>query len=566
MDMVRNIINTLSPRGKAYLLISIVAFVLRGLCGMGMLLAVLGLIDTQMHGGPVDPLRSGLLVGGLLLLKTLCNAVADMAKHFAGFDLVEQIRQGIILRMKRFSLGFYTNERLGEISTIIHKDVDSMEGVVAHMWSRMVSDFALTLILGLWLFRTDWRMGLAMVALLPVALFSLLRGLAQGRRIQAASQDRLGDMVSLFLEYMRGIPVLKVFGAKGLFRERLEQSVRAFGQGSKEAARATANNLGRFALWMELSFALMATAGLLWVYRGELPLLAYLTFIVLSREFYKPFLGMEGHYINYIRVSDSYRRISRLLNAPVVEQVETPRRPERFDVSFERVDFGYGDGGFRMQGVSLHVPENTVCALVGPSGSGKTTITSLLLRFYEPTAGSIRIGGVDIRQMDYDHLLGQISIVMQNVILFSDTIASNILVGRRTATRAEVEQAARRAMIHDFIVGLPEGYDTVIGENGLGLSGGQKQRLSIARAFLKDAPILLLDEITSNVDPVNEHQIQLALSELVRGRTVIVIAHHLQTVQTAQQIVVMQRGRLVERGTHKELLGAGGTYAKMVGA
>ncbi|PIE84766.1 MAG: ABC transporter [Bacteroidia bacterium] len=564
--MVRNIINTLSPRGKAYLLISIVAFVLRGLCGMGMLLAVLGLIDTQMHGGPVDPLRSGLLVGGLLLLKTLCNAVADMAKHFAGFDLVEQIRQGIILRMKRFSLGFYTNERLGEISTIIHKDVDSMEGVVAHMWSRMVSDFALTLILGLWLFRTDWRMGLAMVALLPVALFSLLRGLAQGRRIQAASQDRLGDMVSLFLEYMRGIPVLKVFGAKGLFRERLEQSVRAFGQGSKEAARATANNLGRFALWMELSFALMATAGLLWVYRGELPLLAYLTFIVLSREFYKPFLGMEGHYINYIRVSDSYRRISRLLNAPVVEQVETPRRPERFDVSFERVDFGYGDGGFRMQGVSLHVPENTVCALVGPSGSGKTTITSLLLRFYEPTAGSIRIGGVDIRQMDYDHLLGQISIVMQNVILFSDTIASNILVGRRTATRAEVEQAARRAMIHDFIVGLPEGYDTVIGENGLGLSGGQKQRLSIARAFLKDAPILLLDEITSNVDPVNEHQIQLALSELVRGRTVIVIAHHLQTVQTAQQIVVMQRGRLVERGTHKELLGAGGTYAKMVGA
>ena len=287
-------------------------------------------------------------------------------------------------------------------------------------------------------------------------------------------------------------------------------------------------------------------------------------FVIVSREFYKPFINMESHWLNYIKVKDSYGRISRLLDAPFIANPGQPKTVERFDLSFEGVSFYYEEEGFEMKDLTFSVPEQTVTALVGSSGSGKTTLTNLLLRFWEPQAGNIRIGEVDIREMDYDYLLSKISVVMQNVILFSDTIANNIKVGDRNATQAEIEEAARRAMIHDFIVGLPDGYETKIGENGLGLSGGQKQRLSIARAFLKDAPILLLDEITSNIDPVNEYKIQQAMSALIRNRTVLVIAHHLQTIRNAHQIIVMDKGRLIESGTHAELEAKDGVYRKLL--
>lgn len=562
--MIRNILNELTARGVRHLIISALFFVVYALCGTAIMLTVLFLIDRHVSGGSVPFVSAAWILVGLLVLKTVSNAVADMSKHFAGFDLVERIREKIILKLKMFSLGFYTNERLGEISTVIHKDVDNMEMVVGHLWTRMSADFIVALILGIGLFCVDWRMGLAMIAVLPVALFSLYRGIRSGMKAQQEAQDGLADMVSLFVEYVKGIPVLKIFGGKGTFRDRLDRSVREFGESSKKTSRLAAVSVGRYAFLVELAFALMATLGLWWTLRGELSLVAYLMFVIVSKEFYKPFANMESHWLNYIKVKDSYGRISRLLDAPVIANPEQPKTAERFDLSFEGVGFHYEKEGFEMKDLTFNVPERTVTALVGSSGSGKTTITNLLLRFWEPQAGCIRIGGVDIREMDYDDLLGKISVVMQNVILFSDTIANNIKVGNRHATQAEIEEAARRAMIHDFIASLPDGYETKIGENGLGLSGGQKQRLSIARAFLKDAPILLLDEITSNVDPVNEYKIQQAMSALIRNRTVLVIAHHLQTIRNAHQIIVMDRGSLMEKGTHTELEAEGGLYYNLL--
>ena len=562
--MVRNILNELTARGVRHLIISALFFVVYALCGTAIMLTVLFLIDRHIQGESISFISAAWLLGGLLALKTLSNAIADMSKHFAGFDLVERIREKIILKLKMFSLGFYTNERLGEISTVIHKDVDNMEMVVGHLWTRMSADFIVALILGIGLFCVDWRMGLTMVAILPIALFSLYRGIRSGMKAQEESQDNLADMVSLFVEYVKGIPVLKVFGGKGMFRDRLDHSVSEFGESSKNISRLAAVSVGRYTFLIELAFALMATIGLWWTQQGELSLFAYLMFVIVSKEFYKPFVNMESHWLNYIKVKDSYGRISHLLNAPVITNPEQPKTAERFDLSFEGVGFHYEKEGFEMKALTFHVPEGTVTALVGSSGSGKTTITNLLLRFWEPQAGRICIGGIDIREMDYDYLLGEISVVMQNVILFSDTIANNIKVGNRNATQEEIEEAARRAMIHDFIISLPEGYETKIGENGLGLSGGQKQRLSIARAFLKDAPIILLDEITSNVDPVNEYKIQQAMSALIRNRTVLVIAHHLQTIRNANQIIVMDKGQLVENGTHAELEAKGGVYCKLL--
>ena len=562
--MIRNILNELTACGVRHLIISALFFVVYALCGTAIMLTVLFLIDRHISGESVSLVSAAWILGSLLVLKTISNAVADMNKHFAGFDLVERIREKIILKLKMFSLGFYTNERLGEISTIIHKDVDNMEMVVGHLWTRMSADFIVALILGIGLFYVDWHMGLAMIVILPVALFSLYRGIRSGMKAQQEAQDSLADMVSLFVEYVKGIPVLKVFGGKGMFRDRLDRSVSDFGESCKKTSRQAAVSVGRYVFLIELAFALMATIGLWWAWRGELSLFAYLMFVIVSKEFYKPFVNMESHWLNYIKVKDSYGRISHLLEASVIANPDQQKMVERFDLSFEGVAFHYEKEGFEMKDLSFSVPERTVTALVGSSGSGKTTITNLLLRFWEPMAGCIRIGGVDIREMDYDYLLSKISVVMQNVILFSDTISNNIKVGNRDATQEEVEKAARQAMIHDFIVSLPDGYETKIGENGLGLSGGQKQRLSIARAFLKDAPILLLDEITSNVDPVNEYKIQQAMSALIRNRTVLVIAHHLQTIRNAHQIIVMDKGLLSEKGTHAELEAIGGMYCKLL--
>jgi ATP-binding cassette subfamily B protein len=255
-----------------------------------------------------------------------------------------------------------------------------------------------------------------------------------------------------------------------------------------------------------------------------------------------------------------------VFHEPSVPNPQSPRDANEFDIDFENVSFSYesvGEGEFSLRDISFHVPRGHMVALVGPSGSGKTTVTNLLLRFWDAQTGNIKIGGVDIRDINYDDLLDHISIVMQNVHLTSGSILDNIKLGKRSATREEVIEASRRAQIHDFIAGLPRGYDTIVGENGVGLSGGQKQRVSIARAFLKDAPIVVLDEITSNVDPLNETKIQKAVSELAKNRTVLVIAHHLRTVRTAEQILVFDRGEIAESGRHEDLMARGGIYARL---
>ena len=361
--MVRNILNELTARGVRHLIVSTLFFVIYALCGTAIMLTVLFLIDRHIQGESISLISAAWILGGLLVLKTISNAIADMSKHFAGFDLVERIREKIILKLKKFSLGFYTNERLGEISTIIHKDVDNMEMVVGHLWTRMSADFIVALILGIGLFCVDWRMGLAMIAILPVALFSLYQGIRSGMKAQQEAQDGLADMVSLFVEYVKGIPVLKIFGGKGMFRDRLDRSVSEFGESSKKTSRLAAVSVGRYTFLIELAFALMATLGLWWTWRGELSLFAYLMFVIVSKEFYKPFVNMESHWLNYIKVKDSYERISRLLDAPEIVDPDQPKTAERFDLSFENIGFHYEKKGFKMKDLT-RTDGNGSCRLV----------------------------------------------------------------------------------------------------------------------------------------------------------------------------------------------------------
>ena len=561
--MIKEIWNTLTLGGKRALSLSVTGFTLYALSGIAMMYIVLKSLEAVMSGSSML-LWYWIALAACLLIKGGSNILADVKKHHAGFDIVFQIRKNIIYRLKAFSLGFYTNERLGEISTIIHKDVDKMEMVVGHVWTRMLADFIVSAILLTALVVYDPKMALLMISALPVAVLFLTLGLKRGERLEEKAGNDRADMVSVFVEYVKGIPLLKAFSESRRFEEKVEQTARDFGQSSKAVSRNRAAVLAVYGLIIDVSFWIMLTAGLLLLLTGKLPVYGFLLFAIISREFYKPFLALESHWVNYLTVTDSYRRIKKITEAETVPEPERPIHPTEYAISFEDVSFSYEEGGFTMQNISFHTPAQTLTALVGGSGSGKTTITNLLLRFWDVTDGAIRIGGVDVRDMSYDELLGSVSIVMQNVQLFADTIEGNIRLGKAAATQEEIITAAKKARIHDFIMSLPDGYQTMIGENGVGLSGGQKQRLSIARAFLKDAPILLLDEITSNVDPVNEALIQEAISELAKDRTVLVIAHHLSTIRSADQILVFQDGRIVQSGQHETLLSdSDGYYHKL---
>ena len=561
--MIKEIWNTLTPSGKRSLSLSVTGFTLYALSGIAMMYIVLKALEAVISGGG-NLLWYWVALVACLLIKGGSNILADVRKHYAGFDIVYQVRKNIIYRLKEFSLGFYTNERLGEISTIIHKDVDKMEMVVGHVWTRMLADFIVSAVLLTALVVYSPKMALLMVSALPVAILFLVLGLKRAKRLEEEAGNDLADMVSVFVEYVKGIPLLKAFSESRRFEKKVEQTACDFGQSSKAVSRNRAAVLSVYGLIIDVSFWIMLTAGLLLLLTGNLPVYGFLLFAIISREFYKPFLALESHWVNYLTVTDSYRRIKKITEAETVPEPEKPIHPTEYAISFEDVSFSYEEGGFTMQNISFHTPARTLTALVGGSGSGKTTITNLLLRFWDVTDGAIRIGGVDVRDMSYDELLGSVSIVMQNVQLFADTIEGNIRLGKAAATQEEIITAAKKARIHDFILSLPDGYQTMIGENGVGLSGGQKQRLSIARAFLKDAPILLLDEITSNVDPVNEALIQEAISELAKDRTVLVIAHHLSTIRSADQILVFQDGRIVQSGQHENLLSdSDGYYHKL---
>lgn len=562
--MFREMLKLLTKTGKRDLIISSVFFALYGLSSIAMIVIVFSILFQIFDGTSLDMLYKYFIAIGLLVVfKGICNMVADMKKHSAGFDIVQQIRERMIIKLKKFSLGFYTNERLGEINTILHKDVDNMSLVVGHMWSRMFGDFLIGAVVFVGLANIDIKLALIMAVSVPIALAFLYMTIKQSEKIENQNNSALLDMVSLFVEYVRGIPVLKSFSNNKSLDNELMNKTKKFGETSKSASRFKAKQLSIFGFLLDIGYLVLLIAGTIFVVKGNLDVLNFIIFAVISKEFYKPFASMEQHYMYYVSAVDSYERLSRILYADVIPDKVDGIVPKDNDIAFENIGFSYEKDEFKMENLSFDIDEKTMTALVGESGSGKTTITNLLLRFYDVQQGKITLGGVDIRDIPYDELLDRISIVMQNVQLFDDTIEENIRVGKKGATKEEIIKAAKKARIHDFIMSLPEGYETDIGENGGILSGGQRQRISIARAFLKDAPILILDEMTSNVDPVNESLIQDAITELAKDRTVLVIAHHLRTIQKADQILVFQKGKLLEKGKHRELLEKDGYYKKL---
>ncbi|CAN2327010.1 ABC transporter [Fusobacterium sp. oral taxon C10] len=562
--MFKEILKLLTKNGKKSLLISSLFFALYSLCSIVMLVIVFSIFFKILSGKDMISLyKNFIFISILVIFKGICNMIADLEKHNAGFDIVQKIRELMIIKLKKFSLSFYTNERLGEINTILHKDVDNMSLVVGHMWSRMFGEFLVAFVVFFGLIMFNIKLALVMVISIPIALGFLYFTIKKSKKIENKNNSALLDMVSLFVEYVRGIPVLKSFSNNKSLDKKLTEKIEKFGETSKITSKFKAKQLAIFAFLLDIGYFILLIFGTIFVLKGELNIFSFIIFSIVSKEFYKPFASMETHYMYYISAVDSYERLGKILYANTIPDRSNGLSPKKNNISFENIFFHYEKDNFKIEDLSFDIKENTITALVGESGSGKTTITNLLLRFYDVNQGSIKLGNIDIRDIPYDELLNRISIVMQNVQLFNNTIEENLRVGKKDANKEEIIEACKKSKIHDFIMSLPEQYETHIGENGGLLSGGQRQRISIARAFLKNAPILILDEMTSNVDPINESLIQEAITELAKNRTVLIIAHHLNTIQHADQIFVFQKGKLLEKGKHQELLQKKGYYKKL---
>jgi ATP-binding cassette subfamily B protein IrtB len=400
----------------------------------------------------------------------------------------------------------------------------------------------------------------SVVAAYPVFLWTnhTFRSLARERQdLQAEASARMD-------EYVQGLPVIRAFRLTG---ERLERFRRALDDYRRV-------NLRLVLKIAPVGLAFMATVmlgipcvlffGALWLFDGTIDAGTLVVFAVLVLRVYQPvFVAAES--FETLRIADaSLDRIARVLDEPAQPTPTTPAAlPERLDITLDQVTFGYKPGQPVLHDLDLHVPAGTTTAIVGPSGAGKTTVLHLVARFWDTTGGTVRIGGVDVRDLTAEQLFDAVTVVFQDVYLFPGTIFDNIAFGNPDAAPDTVHAAARAARAHDFITALPDGYTTPVGEGGATLSGGERQRISIARAILKDAPIVLLDEATSAIDPTNERLVQAALAELVVGKTLMVVAHRLATIRSADQIVTLDHGRLAERGTHDQLLAAGGLYAHL---
>lgn len=485
----------------------------------------------------------------------------DFSTGFAGIIKDSQITLGEHLR--RLSMGFYSSRDVGDLSTVLLRDYQTVGDLSQQLLPQVVViiiRFALAIVV---LSALDWRMTLVTFSVIPLALpfafISLKRMEQESADLQTAQQE----VASGIFEYVGGIQTLRAFNQAGQQFQSLKDSFdreRHSATKLETGAAAPVSMIGRFVLSCGMALVMLVGAWLLT--RGELPPFYYIAFLILTLTIYEPVMTLFTFIADFARTGRSGQRIRSLFAEDSLPEPQESEIPRGTQISFENVSFAYGDAEV-LHDVSLTFPAKSVTALVGPSGSGKSTITRLAARFWDVTKGTVRLGGVDVRRMKTDDLLSQVSVVFQDVYLFHDTIAANIRMGKDDATTDEIISAAKAAACHDFIMSLPEGYNTVVGEGGSTLSGGEKQRISIARALLKDAPIVLLDEATASLDPENEVLIQQAISSLVSEKTVIVIAHRLQSIMSADQIIVLEDGRVAESGNHYELVQSGGLYARL---
>ena len=540
---------------------------IKGICIM-MPLFLGFLLFNEFYEGTITVARCLIYFAGMaasLAVHILATNLSDRLQSTAGYKIFAEKRMELGARLRKLPMGYFTAGNIGKISSVLSSDMVFVEENVMQSIADMLGNGFSALLMVAFMYVIDWRIGLLVtgvsLAVVIAAVFMNKSGVKHSN-IRQQQNEELTDAV---ISHIEGIGVIKSYNLLG---EKSEDLTKNFRKTRDAALKFEFTQLP----WMVV-LNVLYTVGMsgivalgVWLYFENMMTLPYLIGCVLFA--FSIFLPLKTLYSESSRLTvmgSCLDRIEGVFGEKTLpdngkKHIPATGAPE---ILFENVTFAYGEED-TVRGVSFMAEKNTMTALVGPSGGGKTTLANLLARFWDIKSGSIKVRGVDIRDVPLAELMDKISMVFQRVYLFQDTVYNNIAMGRPTATREEVEEAAKKARCYDFIMNLPQGFDTVIGEGGASLSGGEKQRISIARCILKDAPIVILDEATASVDLDNERHIQEAITELVRGKTLLVIAHRLNTIRAADKIVVVSEGKIAEQGTHEQLLKRGGIYNNFI--
>lgn len=551
-------------RYRVRILLGLLCGLIYGAANGGLMWVLKGGFDTVFDINEV-PLPQILLVVMLLPLVGLVRGVAEYGSKYliqwVGNRVVLDLRDALFAHLNRLSLGYFVQSRTGEVISRITNDTTVVQSSVSTVVEDIAKEPATIVAMMVYIFTLDPMLALISLVLFPVCILPVAWFGRKVRIHARESQERIADLVSILQEGVSCVRIVKAFGMEGYEQDRFHRQNKQFFHRSMKVAKARAAVEPIIVFITTLGFSLL----LVYVRVVHMTASEFITFAGAMVMLYAPVKKLSRIHLQVEQAAASAERIFEVLDT----EVEVHDRPDAvvFDepvrsIAFDHVSFAYGDRNV-LSDLSLEVMAGTRVAIVGGSGAGKTTLISLLPRFYDPSSGRVLINDRDITGLQLASLRRQIGLVTQDTVLFNDTVANNIGYGSGTVSREQVMAAATRANAHEFIMAMPDGYDTVIGELGSRLSGGQRQRLAIARAMLRNPPIMLLDEATSALDTESERLVQAALNELMKGRTVFAIAHRLSTVINSDLILVMDQGRIAESGRHEELLGRGGLYKKL---
>lgn len=522
-------------------------------------------------------------VVGLMVLSTagkaICSYHSTNMETETGYFMVAEKRIHIGDRLRYIPMGYFNENNLGNITAVVTTTLGDVENNAARCLVMVIGGFLNTLALCLALTAADWRIGL--VAILGIICYLLVTELSQRAQLRTgpARQHAQIKLVEAVLEYIQGMSVVKSYGLEKDNGQAVNKTVDASCQKALALEKSIVPWAALRQIVVRVFSVAIAVSSLIFYANGSLPLARCLLMLVVSFMIYRELESAGNMSDNLQMLGASMDKANSIDDTPTMDIDGTDLAPKDASISFENVNFSY-EANFKSGGnekasnhagrkildhVSLTIPSGTTTAVVGPSGGGKTTLCNLIARFWDVQSGTIKVGGYDVKDYRLDSLMKNISMVFQNVYLFNDSIENNIKFGKPDATHEQVVAAAKAACCHDFIMALPDRYDTILGEGGSTLSGGEKQRISIARAMLKNAPIVILDEATASVDPENEAELQAAINALTHNKTIVMIAHRLKTVRDADQILVLDGGHIVQRGTHEELMEQTGLYADFIG-
>ncbi|WP_353095492.1 ABC transporter ATP-binding protein [Tissierella praeacuta] len=557
-EMIRRILE-IAGSNEGKIKVGIIFNILKSLCQGFMMFAVFIILLN------LDFLTPSIILSalGVVLLSILGRFffqwMSDRTMSGTGYDIFRDYRLEVGERLKQAPMGYFSAQNLGTIQTVLTTTMADLEAYSMMAIEQMTSGVAMAFLTSIMM--VFFNPIIAGISLLGLGIGLLVLRLVQNSASKYAPiyQKAQENLVNKSLEYIRGISVLRTF-SRGIEGQReVQASFKEKWDADYGQEKATAGVLRLYGLvYKVMSCVLILAAGLLFLSR-QISLPYCLTFLFCAFTVYSDLETMGNSAFLSKKINTELDRLEEVTNIPQMDRTNKQLYPAHYNITLEDVSFGY-DSRRIIDNLSVEIPERTTCAIVGPSGSGKTTLCNLIARFWDVQEGAVRIGGENIKDYTADSVLACISMVFQKVYLFHDTIENNIKFGKPEVSHDEVVGAAKRACCHDFIMELPEGYQTVVGEGGSTLSGGEKQRISIARAILKDAPIVILDEATSSVDPENEQALLTAIEELTHDKTLITIAHRLGTVKNAEQILVIDQGKIAQSGTHDELMNVDGIY------